>query len=242
MASDTPKLFWTAKEQELVSRRAAELLVEARSLGRKTPSNISLISDGQQVLPPERQRRMYSGAYKLIAKQVEKWAKKIEAELNKPPQAIEIAPEVSEPAPIVESVTATPVSRLSDVLSDMFASVLTEILTETIKKTAIKLTLTPTVDGANNRVAAPKITVVGLLPGQVKMLKMEHPDLNLRFWKDEDISMLKNLVRTSDSVVCMADFISHSTIDVIKSVGGEDRMSVLKGGMSRLREYLAAGH
>lgn len=83
------------------------------------------------------------------------------------------------------------------------------------------------------------VTIFGLLDAQAAMIDSEFGrDLNLRFVRSSDAASqrARGLIRTSDYVVTMAGFISHSTEDLIRSMGA--RLVRVSGGMTSLRNEL----
>lgn len=89
------------------------------------------------------------------------------------------------------------------------------------------------------RVRKPRVTVVGLLPGQVEMISREYAgQLEMHFVDSEHTSTrrLEGLCRTSQHVLTMTGFISHSTEALIKSSGGQ--LQRVNGGMTSLRGAL----
>lgn len=88
---------------------------------------------------------------------------------------------------------------------------------------------------------APRVTVVGLLPAQVELIKSEFgKELHLSFVSSQksDFDRLRNLCKTSKYVVSMTSFLSHAIDNVIKSSGVEHKR--INGGMSLLRDHLTA--
>ena len=85
----------------------------------------------------------------------------------------------------------------------------------------------------------PAVTVVGLLPGQASMIKDEFgTEFSLHFVTSakNEASRLHGLCKTSDAVLTMTGFISHSLEKIIKSSGV--RLVRVNGGMSSLRDEL----
>lgn len=85
----------------------------------------------------------------------------------------------------------------------------------------------------------PAVTVVGLLPGQASMIKDEFgSEFNLHFVTSakNEATRLHGLCKTSDAVLTMTGFISHSLEKIIKSSGV--RLVRVSGGMSSLRDEL----
>lgn len=89
------------------------------------------------------------------------------------------------------------------------------------------------------RVRKPRVTVVGLLPGQVEMISREYAgQLEMHFVGNEHSSVkrLEGLCRSSQHVLTMTGFISHSTEALIKASGGQ--LQRVSGGMTSLRGAL----
>ncbi|WP_395138385.1 hypothetical protein [Schlegelella aquatica] len=83
------------------------------------------------------------------------------------------------------------------------------------------------------------VTIFGLLDAQAAMIDSEFGrDLNLRYVRSSDAASqrARGLIRTSDYVVTMAGFISHSTEDLIRSMGA--KLVRVSGGMTSLRNEL----
>lgn len=112
------------------------------------------------------------------------------------------------PAPVADTVDAEPVPRAAEPAAP---------------HTAAKLT----------------VTIFGLLDAQAAMIDSEFGrDLNLRYVRSSDAASqrARGLIRTSDYVVTMAGFISHSTEDLIRSMGA--KLVRVSGGMTSLRNEL----
>lgn len=112
------------------------------------------------------------------------------------------------PAPVADTVDAEPVPRATEPAAP---------------HTAAKLT----------------VTIFGLLDAQAAMIDSEFGrDLNLRYVRSSDAASqrARGLIRTSDYVVTMAGFISHSTEDLIRSMGA--KLVRVSGGMTSLRNEL----
>lgn len=83
------------------------------------------------------------------------------------------------------------------------------------------------------------VTVVGLLAGQAQMITSEFgKEFNLHFVSSSknEAHRLSSLCKTSDAVIAMTGFISHSLDKIIKSSGV--RLIRVSGGMSSLRDSL----
>lgn len=83
------------------------------------------------------------------------------------------------------------------------------------------------------------VTIFGLLDAQAAMIDSEFGrDLNLRYVRASDAASqrARGLIRTSDYVVTMTGFISHSTEDLIRSMGA--KLIRVSGGMTSLRNEL----
>jgi hypothetical protein len=104
----------------------------------------------------------------------------------------------------------------------------------------------PPADHLSSRVAGqvtrlPIITLVGLLPGQAKMIANEYGQrLHLRFVGNEhqQTKRLEQLCQTSYAVIVMTGFVSHSTFDTAKAAS--KNLCAVKGGMSSVRMHLDA--
>jgi hypothetical protein len=93
----------------------------------------------------------------------------------------------------------------------------------------------------SNNPGAPRkrIAIVGLISGQVTMIKHEFgKEFDLHFINVDDAkgAQLKSHASNSDHIITMGSFINHSVSDTIKSIGV--RPLVVHGGMSRLRDVL----
>jgi predicted Zn-ribbon and HTH transcriptional regulator len=89
--------------------------------------------------------------------------------------------------------------------------------------------------------SAPRVTVVGLLPGQVDMIRREFgQELHLSFVNSDktEADRLRKLCQNSSHVISMCAFMSHSTESVIKTTRAHHTR--ISGGMSSLRERLTA--
>lgn len=89
--------------------------------------------------------------------------------------------------------------------------------------------------------SAPRVTVVGLLPGQVDMIRREFgQELHLSFVNSDktEADRLRKLCQNSSHVISMCAFMSHSTENVIKTTRAHHTR--ISGGMSSLRERLTA--
>lgn len=85
----------------------------------------------------------------------------------------------------------------------------------------------------------PKVTVIGLKPGQAHMLKTEYGrNLKLTFLESDDGKghRLADLSKTSDYVIQMARFSNHATGEHAKKMGAN--LIEIHGGMTRLRDEL----
>jgi len=83
-----------------------------------------------------------------------------------------------------------------------------------------------------------KITVVGLKPGQAHMIKNEFKLIQLSFVMANagNSTQLTALSKSNDTVIFMTDFISHKSVDVVRSANGN--FMYLSGGMTVLRDKL----
>lgn len=83
----------------------------------------------------------------------------------------------------------------------------------------------------------PVVLIVGLLPAQAGAIQNEFHDVyDLRFWKDESISQLKDLVRGADHVLTFTSKISHTAVGAIEAAG--KKAVHVAGGMTSLRDVL----
>lgn len=82
----------------------------------------------------------------------------------------------------------------------------------------------------------PRVTVVGLLPGQVEMISREYGaalDLHFVDCEHTNTKRLEGLCRSSHHVITMTNFINHAVEAIIKASGGN--LIRVFGGMSSLR-------
>jgi hypothetical protein len=99
----------------------------------------------------------------------------------------------------------------------------------------------PTEQPAATQAAAPRVTIVGLLPGQVDMIKKEFgEELHLSFVSSNksEADRLRHLCQSSGHVVSMSGFLSHSLDNIVKSSKAEHKR--IMGGMTSLREHLTS--
>lgn len=85
----------------------------------------------------------------------------------------------------------------------------------------------------------PRVTVVGLLPGQARMIEGEFSrSLDLHFVSSDESNSARilSLASTSTRMLAMTNFISHQHEDAIKRGGGN--LERISGGMSTLRAAL----
>lgn len=85
-----------------------------------------------------------------------------------------------------------------------------------------------------------RVLIVGLLPEQQHMIAREFSDtLDTRFvGSNDNVNLMKSNASQAAKVFVMADFISHTSIAAIQSVGAD--VAIVKGGMTHLRDALAA--
>lgn len=87
--------------------------------------------------------------------------------------------------------------------------------------------------------AKKKIALLGLLPGQAKMIDSEFGDVFsiTNLGKDPTAARMQAVTKTHDAVVAMADFIGHSYAAVINGVA-RDKLHLVRGGMTAVRDAL----
>lgn len=151
---------------------------------------------------------------------------------------------ISTPAPIPQpqpqpqapalDLTAL-IDTMTTALAEQFAASLATKLTAVIK-TQLAAAPAPAQSPCPSK---PRITIVGLLPGQASLIDREFNDaVDLHFVTSEQSTSqkLKGLCRTSAAVLAMTGFISHTTEDVIKANGGN--LIRVSGGMTSLRDAI----
>jgi len=83
----------------------------------------------------------------------------------------------------------------------------------------------------------PKVLVMGLLPDQENSVRNEFGALlDLRFWKDGSLHLLKNQSAMADHVVVMAKFTAHDALRMVRAV--TSRIMYCNGGVSALSDIL----
>ena len=102
------------------------------------------------------------------------------------------------------------------------------------------LKMTPATTAASPRPAKkPTVLIVGLLDEQARKISDEYEKrLNLRFWKNHNVTKLKSLASQSDITLMLSSFLSHSHEEAVR-----DSTSSWKrvfGGMSSVRRELDA--
>lgn len=133
-------------------------------------------------------------------------------------------------------VQAPSVEKAADDVSSLLAKVLADSRKDE----------TPVTDHLSQRVAGqvtrlPIVTLVGLLPGQARMITSEYGQrIHLRFVGNEhqQPKRLEQLCQTSYAVIAMTGFISHSVFDMAKAAS--KNFCAIKGGMSSVRMHLDA--
>jgi len=85
-----------------------------------------------------------------------------------------------------------------------------------------------------------RVLIVGLLPEQQHMISKEFSEvLDTRFvGSNDNVNLLKSNATQAAKVFVMGDFVSHSSIKVLNSVGNTPE--IIKGGMTHLRDALTA--
>lgn len=83
----------------------------------------------------------------------------------------------------------------------------------------------------------PHVLICGLLPQQAGLISQEFGEVfDLRFWKDEGIGRLKDLVRNADYSITFSSKLGHHVEETIKSAGAP--VTRVMGGMTSLRDVL----
>lgn len=85
-----------------------------------------------------------------------------------------------------------------------------------------------------------KVCIIGLLANQQQMIMKEFEDcFELRMFHSDDARgpSLTAAAQNSDCVLLMANFVSHSIEDAVKSAGGV-KHEIVRGGMTTLRDRL----
>ena len=139
----------------------------------------------------------------------------------------------------------TPGLDLSALIDSMTTSLANQFAASLAAKlaAAVESQLAPPQGGGKGTVRKPRVTVVGLLPGQAALIEKEFGDaVELHFvTSDQTASQkLKGLCRTSAAVLTMTGFISHAAEDLIKANGGN--LIRVQGGMSSLRDAITEAY
>ena len=139
----------------------------------------------------------------------------------------------------------TPALDLSALIDSMTTSLANQFAASLAAKlaAAVESQLATPQGGGKGTVRKPRVTVVGLLPGQAALIEKEFGDaVELHFvTSDQTASQkLKGLCRTSAAVLTMTGFISHAAEDLIKANGGN--LVRVSGGMSSLRDSITEAY
>lgn len=221
MRKDT-KIFWSSQEEAQVGAEALRL----RLLDPKLPWR-EIAKGSQKVLPELRRRPVYAGLISQIHKLCD-------LSQSKQEEAVVL------PEPLPPPAQDDPVATLAETIGDAFAQLFAQALRSALERTKAHIERPPQVQ-PEERTRLPKVTIVGLLPQQQNLINQEfHQAFDLRFWKEGSVQVLKNLTQSSDAVLVMTDWVSHSYVRTIESVGGKEKLRLLKGTMGVLREYLRA--
>lgn len=217
----TTKIFWTRDEETLIGEKGAEFRLADPSLSKK-----EIATKAQEVLPVHRRRPVHGTTVSLVAKLTEKAiAVKEKTEAVPPPLP-----------PIPVPTQATRIEELAEVIGDAFAELFSTALKMSLERTKTYVT-SPVPPEVVKR--QPKVLIVGLLPQQRNLIASEFSQyFDLRFWKDESPHTLKSLTKTSDVVIIMTDWVAHGHVATVKAAGGQDKIRLMSGTMTTLREYL----
>ncbi len=139
------------------------------------------------------------------------------------------------PAPLLPAAVAAPVPFAPTPVAAWVADL---VATTPPPPPAVPLPPTPTKKKQQAKSKNLAVTVVGLKPGQAHMIKTEFRFLKLTFVPSDarNSSQLTALSKSDNTVLFMTDFISHSSVETVRSANGH--WHNVTGGMTSLREKL----
>lgn len=150
-----------------------------------------------------------------------------------------VTPEPAAPSTLdtaIDNLANALVARITGIVDQKISGIVEGLVTVQVQRSLEKLT--DSIAKPKQGKALPRVMVFGLLPDQTQFIKKEFGDvIDVRFvGSNDNASLVKSNATHSDAVFVMGDFISHSSIKLLTSVGIEPR--IVKGGMSTLRDAL----
>ena len=161
------------------------------------------------------------------------------------------APEAPKPAPelssldgaivkLVDALVARITTDVQDRVEALVAESVEPKLVSMIERMTANVGKVTAIPVSATKTKLPRVLVIGLLPEQQHMIAKEFSEvLDTRFvGSNDNVNMMKSNASQAVKVFIMADFISHSSVAAVQSVGAD--VTVVKGGMTHLRDALTA--